>query len=57
MGDSSQQHKYAEWNPELALQCCTFHGDTFAHEFTVREVFHAYVEVSGTMDQRNEEAL
>jgi hypothetical protein len=57
MGDSSQQHKYAEWNPELALQCCTFHGDTFAHEFTVREVFHAYAEVSVTMGERNEEAL
>jgi hypothetical protein len=39
------------------LQCCTFHGDTFAHECTVREVFHAYAEVSVTMGEHIEEAL
>ena len=57
MGNSCEKQETTEWLPEYVFERGDFHLDTFAHEFTMREVFHAYAEVSGTMGQRNEEAL
>jgi hypothetical protein len=56
MGYSGKQNKDAERDPKFVKKCCAIHVDTFAYEFTVHEVFHAYVGISGTMEHRIEEA-